>query len=120
VQLNRLGVGVEYKDKSNIKRWKSHQQRRCRGNSWFVPYDTIQSKSARGNHPAPFPFELASMCIRLHGVRHDDTFCVLDPFCGTGSANVAANMLFVNSIGVDLSADYLKSAEDRIRFLGSN
>src|SRR5579883_2514632 len=40
--IDRLAVGVPYTDKSNIKRW-SHtggQDKRCRGNTWFIPYRT--------------------------------------------------------------------------------
>src|SRR5437870_1575189 len=43
VPLDRLAVGVPYADKSNIARWKQTkgQDLRCRGNSWFIPYETI-------------------------------------------------------------------------------
>jgi site-specific DNA-methyltransferase (adenine-specific) len=46
VPLERLAVGVEYADKSNIARWGHTEGRdkRCRGNNWFVPYETIMSR----------------------------------------------------------------------------
>jgi site-specific DNA-methyltransferase (adenine-specific) len=42
-KLKRLAVGVPYADKSNIKRWGHTGGRdlRCKGNVWFIPYDTI-------------------------------------------------------------------------------
>ena len=49
VELNRLALGVPYQDKSNIARWRHTQgdDLRCRGNTWFVPYETIQSRRER-------------------------------------------------------------------------
>jgi site-specific DNA-methyltransferase (adenine-specific) len=46
VELDRLAIGVPYQDKTNIARW-SHTRGsdlRCRGNTWFIPYETIQSR----------------------------------------------------------------------------
>ena len=45
VPLERLAVGVTYADKSNIARWGHTEGRdkRCRGNNWFVPYETINA-----------------------------------------------------------------------------
>jgi site-specific DNA-methyltransferase (adenine-specific) len=43
--LDRKAVGVKYVDESNIKRWGHTKGAnvRCRGNTWFVPYRTIQT-----------------------------------------------------------------------------
>lgn len=108
-QIDRLAVGVPYEDKSNESRWESAEDLRCRGNVWFVPYETITSKSMRGNHPAPFPVELAEMCVKLSGA---DT--VADPMAGTGSTMVAAKRLGVRGYGVDISSDYLDFAAQRV------
>src|SRR5436309_4186953 len=54
VEIDRLALGVPYQDKSNIARW-SHTRGsnlRCRGNTWFNPYETIQSRSKERPHPA--------------------------------------------------------------------
>ena len=47
LQINRLALGVPYVDKSNIARWghTRGKDRRCRGNTWFVPYETIQRRA---------------------------------------------------------------------------
>ncbi|NLC62653.1 MAG: site-specific DNA-methyltransferase, partial [Thermoanaerobacterales bacterium] len=38
VDLDRLSIGVPYKDDSNITRWDSGRKGlRCRGNTWYVP-----------------------------------------------------------------------------------
>jgi hypothetical protein len=58
VVLDRLAVGVPFADKSNIKRRKHSQDRRCGTNVWFIPYKTVQSKAQKFGHPAGFPVEL--------------------------------------------------------------
>jgi site-specific DNA-methyltransferase (adenine-specific) len=42
VVLDRLAVGVPFADRSNIKRQKHSQDRRCGTNVWFIPYKTVQ------------------------------------------------------------------------------
>ena len=88
--IDRLALGVPYADKSNIRRW-SHTggaDLRCRGNTWFVPYKTIQRRAKERPHPATFPVELAVNCIKLHGTGRAKT--MLDPFLGIGNSAVAA------------------------------
>lgn len=111
VSLDRLAVGVPYQDKSNIGRWgNARADRRCRGNTWFIPYKTIRSRDAQRPHPATFPVELAEMCIRLHGV--DRAKKVLDPFLGIGSTALACRRLGVSFIGFEIDPDYLAEAEN--------
>jgi site-specific DNA-methyltransferase (adenine-specific) len=115
VPVDRLAVGVEYADKSNIARWghTGGNDRRCRGNNWFVPYKTIKSRDAQRPHPATFPAELAAMCIRLHGTRPD--LVVLDPFLGIGHAGLAAQMCGAGKfIGFELDETYLSEARARL------
>ncbi len=112
VPVDRLAVGVPYVDKSNVKRW-SHtggQDRRCRGNVWFIPYETIKSSVEQRPHPATFPARLAEQCIRLHG-KKDMT--VLDPFLGIGHAALGARNcgnLVSQFIGFDIDEGYLNVA----------
>jgi site-specific DNA-methyltransferase (adenine-specific) len=113
VPLDRLAVGVPYQDKSNIGRWKSVKaDRRCRGNTWFIPYKTIQT---RRTHPATFPVELAEMCIKLHGVTRVST--VLDPFVGAGATALACQKLGKSFIGFDIDESYIAETK---RLLGGN
>jgi site-specific DNA-methyltransferase (adenine-specific) len=113
-KLNRLGVGVPYQDKSNIARWghTGGKDKRCRGNTWFIPYKTIQERAKDRPHPATFPIELAVKCIRLHG-REDST--VVDPFLGIGHSACAAQEcsdLVKEFIGFDIDEEYLNVAID--------
>ena len=113
VALDRLAVGVEYQDKSNIGRWKSAKQdRRCRGNTWFVPYTTIRSRDKQRPHPATFPLEIPRMCARLHGLERTNT--VLDPFLGIGTAAVACVDLGVDFVGFETDHDYFLEAQRRL------
>ncbi len=117
VPLDRLGVGVEYADKSNITRWAhtrgEARDRRCRGNNWFIPYKTIASRDSERPHPATFPAQLAERCIRLHGVR--EGLVVLDPFLGIGHAAEGARACGVEKfIGFEIDAGYLREACKRL------
>ena len=115
VELNRLALGVPYQDKSNIARW-SHTRGndlRCRGNTWFVPYETIQSREKERPHPATFPVQLAEWCIKLHATSHVET--MLDPFLGIGNSAVAAQRCGVKRfIGFEIDEAYLEEAKRRI------
>jgi site-specific DNA-methyltransferase (adenine-specific) len=111
VKLNRLAVGVPYKDKSNIARRGHAADLRCRGNTWFIPYETIQRKSQKFHHPGTFPVDLPRWCIRLHG-RPEAV--VLDPFMGTGTTLVAAALEGVKGIGIDLDPAYVEIAARRL------
>src|SRR3954453_17618462 len=54
--LERRAIGVRYQDESNVARWRAAAgNRRCRGNTWFIPYDTIQSRDKDRPPPAPVP-----------------------------------------------------------------
>ena len=112
IPIDRLAVGVPFKDKSNIARFGHAQDRRCAGDVWFIRYQTIQGRHQRHHHPAPFPVELPERCIRLHG-RKDAT--VLDPFLGIGSTLVAAQALGCTGIGMEIDRDYAEAAAWRLR-----
>jgi site-specific DNA-methyltransferase (adenine-specific) len=113
--IDRLSVGVPYADKSNIKRW-SHtkgRDKRCRGNTWFIPYQTIQSRCEQRPHPATFPKELPKMCIQLHGWRSD--LVMLDPFLGIGNSAAAALEAEIGRfVGFEIDDEYLKTAKEII------
>ena len=116
VELDRLAIGVPYQDKSNISRW-SHtggSDKRCRGNTWFIPYQTIQSREKERPHPATFPVALAENCIKLHGAPRTKT--MLDPFFGIGNSAVAAKHCGVRKfIGFEIDETYLSAAKRRLQ-----
>ena len=112
--LDRLAIGVPYQDKSNVTRWEAAKQDlRCRGNTWFLPYDTIQDRGRDRPHPATFPPRLPEYCLRLHGLTRTRT--ALDPFLGLGSTAVAAASLDVDFVGIEMDGSYLAEAVARTR-----
>jgi site-specific DNA-methyltransferase (adenine-specific) len=108
VPLDRLAIGVPYKDNGNTNRWKNGSKGvRCRGNCWYVPYKTIRSRDKERPHPATFPAEIAEKCIRLHGTNGKTT--VLDPFMGIGHTSFACAKLGVNCVGFEIDSGYFKT-----------
>ena len=104
---------MPYQDQSNIARWRGAAGGvRCRGNTWFIPYETIQHRDRDRPHPATFPTRLPEQCLRLHGL--DRIQVAMDPFTGLGSTAVACARLGVNFIGADLDEAYLDAAIERV------
>lgn len=112
VKVDRLGVGVPFKDKSNIARRGHAQDRRCRGDTWFVPYETVRGRDEKFNHPGTFPVALPELCIRLHGRENPR---VLDPFMGTGTTLVAAQRMGAQGIGIEIDPAYATIARARLK-----
>ena len=112
--LDRLALGVPYQDQSNIARWRSAAGGvRCRGNTWFIPYETIQRRDRDRPHPATFPSRLPEQCLRLHGLKRIEV--AMDPFTGLGSTAVACARLGVSFIGSEIDETYLTEAVERTR-----
>ena len=111
VELDRLSIGVEYQDKRNIARFggANRPDRRCRGNTWFVPYKTIKSRDKQRPHPATFPAKIPQMCVQLHGVERAGL--VLDPFMGIGHTAAACAQLGVSCVGFELETDYFAQSQ---------
>lgn len=74
-------------------------------------WDDIKGER-QGDHPAPYPAELAERLIRMFSFVGDT---VLDPFTGTGSTAVAASRCGRNSINVELEEEYVDITEERIK-----
>ncbi len=112
--LDRLAIGVRYQDTSNIGRWRQAARGvRCRGNAWFMPYDTIKFRDRDRPHPATFPPRLPEYCLRVHGI--DRARLVLDPFLGLGNTAVACAHLGLPFVGIELDRVYLDEAVARVK-----
>lgn len=68
-------------------------------------------KLKKVGHPAAFPIELPTRCIKLFTFEND---VVLDPFIGSGTTAVAALLNNRRFIGFEISEDYFKLASNRI------
>lgn len=64
-------------------------------------------------HPAPFPIELPARVI--FSILDGNKGVVLDPYCGSGTTLVAAKILGCDYIGIEISKEYIKYAEDRLK-----
>ncbi|MDR1740476.1 MAG: site-specific DNA-methyltransferase [Synergistaceae bacterium] len=60
-------------------------------------------------HPAPFPVALIGRIISSTSAQ-----LVLDPFAGSGTTAVAAKMLGRSYIGIELSEEYCRLADERL------
>jgi site-specific DNA-methyltransferase (adenine-specific) len=73
------------------------------GDVWEIP-------QVKGNdHPAPFPVELAQRCIEA-----SQSGVILDPFFGSGTTAIAAINQKRDWIGIELSNEYCRLANNRI------
>ncbi len=73
------------------------------GDVWTIPQED------NNPHPAPFPVELAQRCIQSTTAE-----IVLDPYIGSGTTAIAAEMCRRKWIGIDISKDYCRVANERI------
>lgn len=93
----------DVKGKSTIT--KEEFRESCSG-VWKIPTERDRT------HPAPFPIKMANRCINLLSY---EGMSILDPFMGSGTTGVACKELGRNFIGIEISPEYFKIAENRIK-----
>ncbi len=80
---------------------------------WTKSVWTFPAVSARSiGHPAPFPEELPHRLIQLYTFKDD---VILDPFCGSGTTCLAAVRDGRHYVGYEISPEYVKLANERIK-----
>lgn len=67
------------------------------------------TQEMKNGHPAPFPVQLIDRIITSTNAQ-----VVLDPFMGSGTTAITAMGNNKDFIGIDISPDYCKMAEERI------
>jgi len=68
------------------------------------------TQEMNNDHPAAFPVDLIDRIISSTNAK-----IILDPFMGSGTTAISAVNLKRNFIGIDISPDYCKMAEKRIK-----
>ncbi len=63
------------------------------------------------DHPAMFPEELARRAIKMISFEDD---VILDPFNGVGTTTKVAKELNRRFLGIDISEEYCKKAQERL------
>lgn len=81
------------------------------GDVWDIPYLNPKAKERVG-YPTQKPVLLLERIIQL---ATDENDVVLDPFCGSGTTLIAAQMLNRNCIGIDSSPDAIRITHERLR-----
>jgi tRNA G10 N-methylase Trm11 len=85
---------------------------KCRGTIWRYPSSNSEGNRLKLKHPATFPDRLAEDLIRCFSRPGD---VVLDPCVGSGTTAVAARRLGRHYLGMDISAEYVAIAHERLR-----
>ncbi len=108
--------GTTYKNYSKTEQKRSKmakpvKNQKIRGNIWeYVVGKNIEDQEAK-NHPAPFPCALVRDHILSWSDKDD---LILDPMCGSGTTCKVAKQLGRKFIGIDISSEYCRLAEDRL------
>jgi DNA modification methylase len=80
---------------------------------WEIP-NVKANHPEKTSHPCQFPVELVERCV-LALTNQDDW--VYDPYCGVGSALIAAAKHGRRAIGCDRDKTYLSAARERLQML---
>ncbi len=103
------------------------EKKKCIGNAWYIPYIPTSRlskqvgvskghnyrKNARADHPATFPEQLSTQCIKFSGIKKGSL--VYDPFLGTGTTILSALKLGMYGIGTDINDEYIKFSKKRLQ-----
>lgn len=78
---------------------------------WEIPFLNPKAKERVG-YPTQKPIELLERIVRI-STDVGDT--VLDPFCGSGTTMVAAELVNRKGIGIDISRDAVEISKNRLK-----
>lgn len=79
---------------------------------WNIPNVKSNHPEKEAAHPCQFPNELVERCVLA---LSDPGDIVIDPFAGTGTTVICAELHKRVGIGIEIDKDYAESAADRLR-----
>jgi len=87
--------------------------------SWVnAKWDIAPERNMKNyDHPAMFPEKLVERVLKLFSYRND---VILDPFNGAGTTTVVAKRLGRRFLGIDVSEEYCRTADVRLKQLLSS
>ena len=106
-----MGRGMAYAWSPVVFKIKNLNSFTKNGRNWFI-CNTANMKDTpkRIGHPTPKPLDVISYIINMF-----DSNLILDPFLGSGTVAVACKQLKRNFIGIEISPDYCKIAQARVK-----
>lgn len=102
-EKEKAQYGTLLRDKREMRPHKQGRNKRC---VWDIP-----TRGYPGAHFAVFPKALVETPIKAGSPENG---IVLDPFCGSGTTLEVARQLGRQYIGIELSKEYIKLAENRL------
>jgi len=91
------------------KKFKLAPKANAHGDVWEI------GQELNNPHPAPFPIELIERIVSSTKAQ-----VVLDPFMGSGTTAVVAESLGRDFVGIEISPEYCKMAENRLEMNRDN
>lgn len=79
---------------------------------YFNRVNNMTKKKYNLQHPTIYPLPMIERIVKMSSNEGDT---ILDPFAGSGTTLVAANLLNRNSIGIELDEKYKKEIEFRLK-----
>ncbi len=108
-EITNFTIGTQRKKNGKINKNRKINTNTYRKIDNIFEYGVGLNKT---NHPAVFPEQLAKDHIFSWSNEND---IILDPFSGSGTTAVVCKQLNRNFIGIELSPEYCKIAEERLK-----
>ena len=110
---NMKKIPQEYKNPTDKRIKKRIEEgKTCRSYDWWEINQVKNVSKSNNIHSCPIPEEVARRII-LSTTEEGDL--IVDPFCGSGTICKVAKELNRNYIGIELSQEYCKIAEARLK-----
>ena len=112
-RLSHLGETDKIRDESKVQSGFGKNISNWLGRDKVYPDNVLHlaTECSNRNHSAAFPTDLPTWFVKLFTVEGG---IVLDPFIGSGTTAVAAKQLGRHYVGIDISKEYCRLAEERV------